>query len=362
MNIAAIGVEEMARRLAGDAATSYALELDFGGCRIRVESSTEPLLASLAHYYRGFEAQPGGRAAMTVTAVEAPAWQPEMKPSPKPPEPGKKKTKEEYIELAHGRLVRKRLTGMVFVFGEGRHLAHGPCLANDNQVINFINSRHIQWMLERGQLLCHAAAVAGPASGLALAGFAGMGKSTLGLNLMARGLDLVSNDRLLIQRQAQGLIMTGVAKLPRINPGTALNNPALASVMPPEEAEAFRKLPPDELWTLEHKYDVFVDQCFGPGRFRLASPMAGLVILNWQREAGSATMKQVELSQREDLMPAFMKSPGLFYLPAAGGGVDLSPQAYLDVLAGTPVYEVTGGVDFDAAALACLDALGLKGA
>jgi HprK-related kinase B len=342
-------VAETARRLAAGRRTGLAVELDFAGCRIRVETDSGELAARLERYYREFLAA-GGPAEITVQALEAPAPECGLELAAKPPDPGKSKVKEEYAELADGRLVRKRLTGMVFVFGAGRHLAVGPCLANDNQVVNFVNSRHIQWLLDRGWLLGHAAGAAfaeGP--GLALAGLSGRGKSTLCLHLLRRGLSLVSNDRLLVRRSSRGLAMAGVAKLPRINPGTALHNPALAAVMPPEEAARCAELAPDELWSLEQKYDVHLDRCFGPGRFRLRAPLAGLAVLTWRREQKEPVISLASAGRRPELLDAFIKPPGLFYLPPPGGGPDLSRRAYLAALAEAPIYEISGGVDFDLA-------------
>ncbi len=71
---------------------------------------------------------------------------------PKEPDPGKPRVKEEYLDFPDGRLVRKRLTGLVFAFNQTEHYALGPCLANLNQVVNFINSRLIQHALARGAL------------------------------------------------------------------------------------------------------------------------------------------------------------------------------------------------------------------
>jgi HprK-related kinase B len=253
------------------------------------------------------------------------------------------------LDFPDGRAVRKRLTGMMFMFGGGCNIALGPCIENDNQVVNFINNRFIQWELERGALLAHAAAVSREGRGLALAGFSGMGKSTLALHLMSRGLHFVSNDRLLIRRTGDQVSMRGVPKLPRINPGTALNNPDLASVIPPEERGAFEDLGPDEIWDLEHKYDVKIDECFGPGRFNLASSFDALAILNWQRDGSSPVLQQVDLDQRRDLLGAVRKNPGLFFL-SPDGEPDYSEEAYIRCLDGVTVFEISGGVDFQSAA------------
>lgn len=345
-------VAELAARLAAGRVADLGLVLDLGGYRIRVDTNAPALRDKLAFYFKDFLAA-GPGADVTVTALEAPAPDPADLGAPltvKAPDPGKARIKEEFAELADGRLVRKRLTGLVFLFGGGLHLAVGPCVANHNQVVNFINNRFIQWTLDRGCLLFHAAGVAREGRGLALAGFSGMGKSTLALHAMNHGLDFVSNDRLMVRRNG-ALTMYGLAKMPRINPGTVLHNPALAPVMGEDERRRFAALPPDELWGLEHKYDAFIDQCFGPGRFRLAARMAGLVLLNWRRDGGPLAAARVDLRGRPDLLPAFMKDVGLFY--SSDGDLqapDFGADAYLDLLDGCPAYELTGGADFAAAA------------
>lgn len=339
-----------------------ALHLDFDGYRTEVRSNSQELLDALGDYFRDFLSDGAENAHTVIHALEDAAPEPSdlgVEFTEKQPDPGKTKIKEEYAELPDGRAVRKRLTGMLFVFGGGVNVALGPCLENDNQVVNFVNNRFIEWTLDRGSLLFHAAGVAKNGRGMAFAGFSGMGKSTLALHVMRLQTDFVSNDRLMVQRDAQGdagtgLVMYGVAKMPRINPGTVLHNPSLTPVMDDEERDRFAAMPQSELWTLEHKYDAFIDECFGEGRFRLAAPMSCLVLLNWQRDGGELIVSRVDLSRREDLMPAFMKSPGLFYRPGDDAQLDFSEQAYRELLDRCPVYELSGGVDFERAAEKCV--------
>jgi HprK-related kinase B len=345
------------------------LRLDFGGYVTEVVTNSQALVEKLRDYFQEFLLTgEGGVVPDTVIhALETPPRDPQtlgLRLGPRPRDPGKTSVKEEFQDLEDGRVVRKRLTDMLFVFGRGLHLVVGPCLENDNQVVNFINNRFIQWTLDRGALLCHAAGVAMPGpdglSGLALAGFAGMGKSSLALAIMSRGALFVSNDRLMLGKHGNDVIMYGLAKMPRINPGTVLHNRDLSGVIPEEQRTLFAAMPVDALWSLEHKYDACIQTCYGPGRFALTARLNGLVLLHWSRpgsgERKPVSVRRVDLEARPDLMPAFIKSVGVFYLQDTDAPVrDFSPQAYLELLRGRSVYEITGTADIEAAATACLD-------
>lgn len=332
----------------------HSLFLKMGDCVIEVRTSREGLRDELVRYFDEFLC-PAAEPDILVTAHEAPASDLGARYTVKEPDPGKTKIKEEWADVEGGRIVHKRLTGMAFVFGGGDNVAVGPCMDNPNQVINFVNNRFIERMLDGGGLLGHAAGVALDGRGLAMAGFSGMGKSTLALHCMSRGADFVSNDRIMVRgNDGAAPVMYGVAKHPRINPGTALANPDLAGIVAPAERERFLALPQAELWDLEHKYDAVVADCFGPGRFHLKAPMTGLVLLNWRRDGSPLTMRVVDPRVRTDLLPAFMKATGLFYLPANGRPKDQPRERYAEVLSHCTVMEFSGGVDFDAAADACL--------
>jgi len=365
-------ISTIADLLSAGATAPHELFLDLGDCRIRVCSNSPELLAELDTYFGAFVAGPGPvEVSLTALEVEGPHIPLDL--TVKEPDPGKDTIKEEYADLPGGRLVRKVLTGMVFLFGQDVNLAVGPCQDNPNQVVNFINNRYIEHKLNRGCLLAHCAAVAhlrdGRMRGLALAGFSGAGKSTLAMHVMSRGALFVSNDRLLVRENGAALSMFGVAKLPRINPGTALNNPDLHAVVPHGDRQRFLDLEGDDLWDLEHKYDVFLDKCFGEGRFVLSAPMHGLVVLNWKRGAGESSIRFVKAAERPDLLPAFMKAAGLFYLPpdtaqAEGktggeqdGWRDPGLAEYTALLSGCDLVEITGGVDFDRAADFCMEYL-----
>ncbi len=335
----------------------HAVFLMFGRCRVHVRANHPAIISFLSHYCGPFVVK-DGTPDILITVHETPVTDLKLRLTMKEPEPGKSKVKEEYADFPDGRLVRKRLTGMVFVFGEGEHLAMGPCLANMNQVVNFINNRYIEWMLCRGCLLGHAAGVEHRGKGLALAGFSGTGKSTLSLHIMSNGTRFVSNDRLILETSENGLMMNGVAKLPRINPGTVLNNPHLAGVIPEEEKQAFRAMPEDILWHVERKFDVPIDDCFGREKFILRAPLLGLVILNWRRENTPLVIRSIDPCKRKDLLPAFMKTPGLFIHQGPDCQLpEFSDETYASWLSQVSVWELSGGVDFVKATRFCMDVL-----
>ncbi|MBC8285194.1 MAG: HprK-related kinase B [Nitrospinae bacterium] len=344
-------IKEAQAILEGQFNTLFKLHLIFGDCRIDVFTNSPDLDLDLTNYFKPFIAH-GEKVSphMVVHAYEGsvPEW--EFEYTIKQPDPGKTKIKEEFVDFSDGRLVRKRLTGMIFLFGGGNNLAVGPCVQNSNQIINFINNRFMEWKLNQGYYLAHAAGVIWEGIGIAMAGFSGMGKSTLALHLMSRGATFVSNDRLLFKKDGDNLNMLGVAKLPRINPGTALNNSDLKSVIPPEDRREFSELSKEELWDLEHKYDVFIDECFGKNKFVLSNPMNLIVMLNWQRNTNPISTQFVSFSERRDLLGAFMKSPGLFYEPEEVEPKDnLTEEHYIEMLKDFLILEISGGVNFDEA-------------
>jgi HprK-related kinase B len=213
-----------------------------------------------------------------------------------------------------------------------------------------------------GAVLCHAAGLAINGRGMGLAGFSGGGKSTLMLRLLAQQrTTYLSNDRLMLVGEGATLMATGIPKLPRVNPGTIVNDPVLAPMLGNAEADAYRALPQAQLWAVEHKYDVDVLALYGEGKITAQAPLALFIILNWQRDSDSAfQLERVDLRERPDLLQAVMKSPGPFYQDARGVMWDdkqsIDAQPYIDKLGTLPIYEARGTVDFEQASKACLQA------
>ena len=278
-------------------------------------------------------------------------------------EPGKSGRKDAIHDFAGGRLVKKVRTGMVFLQSRQSLIAAGPCIEYDNQVINFINSQFLNWLQNNGYQLCHAAALSRNGHGLAIAGLSGGGKSTLMLNLLEdEATAYVTNDRLLVSRQGGATHAVGIPKLPRINPGTIVNNPRLFPLIDEESRGTLLQMKKNELWKLEQKYDVDISELYGAGRIQHETVLHKFLVLNWQHDTDAELqVDRVNLSQRPDLLSAIMKPSGPFYMNAAGvfNYDDAIPDAssYLAELDDVVIYEASGKVDFERLGSVCVNEL-----
>lgn len=345
--------ETLAAALKGEAQLlGKALYLQPGACRLRIRSNSATLLDHLGRYFAHVAGTPG-ETDMEIWAIERDEPQLGIDFLDWKREPGKSGRKDSYADFPGARLVRKVRTGMLFLQSQQQRIAAGACLQNDNQVINFINAQYMNWLQAHGWLICHAAGLVSEGRTLGIAGFSGGGKSTLMLHLLERaGHAYLSNDRLFIRREGDHVQAAGIPKLPRINPGTIVHNPRLHPLIDTPERARLLALPPQQLWEIEDKYDVMIEQLYGPDQIARDARLAAFLILNWQRDSDRPLqLQRVDLSQRRELLGAIMKSPGPFLQYPDGhflmDDMPLDEQPYLDVLEGIPVYEASGGVDFE---------------
>lgn len=388
-----VDFEALAGAYAARAAAPFALTLRLEELTLSLRSNSAAVIDDLRRYFAPFVTLENAPADLDFLFLDGPVEEPPVPLVTRPHLPGKKPDKERTAELpganGGGRLVRKQATGMLFLFGGGadtaaqniaaRNIAVGPCAANRNQLVNFLCARYMERRVAAGWVLGHASGVVSGNKALALCGFAGMGKSTLALHLVARGLDFLSNDRVLVEPAAHAEngtpVLHGIPKHPRLNPGTALGNPELAPLLsralPASFRAAYAGMPAQALFGVEDKYDALIDECFGgrasgseighdAGRFRLAAPLAGVVVLNWRHTAGPGEPMQarrVDLASRPDLLEALRKPPGAFYLPGALATARLSAEDCLRALSGVPALELCGASDFAAGTAACLEFL-----
>lgn len=266
-------------------------------------------------------------------------------------EPGKAGKKDAYHELDDGRLLLKVRTGMVFLQSPQARIAAGPCSKLDNQVINFINSQYMNWLQQRDWMICHAAGLDVDSIGIGMAGLSGGGKSTLMLGLMDQpDVRYVTNDRLFICREDDQVKARGIPKLPRINPGTIVHNPSLHGLIEESRRKELLALPEQELWHLEEKHDVMINEIYGEDRIEEEMLLRGFLVLNWSHDSNQPTcLDEVNLESRKDLLPAIMKSPGPFMQFKDGSmyqdSQPLDSQIYIETLRGVTILEASGRVD-----------------
>jgi len=333
---------------------------------ICVRSNSSELLDVLRHYFRHIVHT--GKTAddltiIDVTAIECPVISPDLPFKHWSREAGKCSKKDAYFDFYNGRCIHKVRTGMLFLQSFPYRIAAGPCLANSNQVINFINNQYINFLQQQGWLICHAAALSDQQQSIAIAGFSGGGKSTTMLHLMSdERFDYISNDRLFIRANGDQVELRGIPKLPRVNPGTLLNNPQLKKILPPEKTERLAAMPTAELWDLEDKYDVDISDVYGSSRFSDNPKLAHFFILNWSHATTEKTsIRKVHPEQQPELMDAIMKSSGPFYQYPDGSfyhdHTPLDRSLYIQLLKKINVYEVSGHADFDCVTNFCLQEL-----
>ncbi|MCG7982843.1 MAG: HprK-related kinase B [Candidatus Thiodiazotropha lotti] len=337
------------------------LYLNLGGFSVAIKSNSRQLLTRLADYF-SYLPQRLAEDALEIVAIESDVLETGIQFTDWKREPGKTGRKDAYLELQDGRMILKVRTGMLFLQSRDHCVAAGPCLTYDNQLVNFINSQIMNWLQNRHWLICHAAALMLGKNAVAVAGFSGGGKSTLMLHLMEHPESrFLTNDRLFLRESDAVVEAVGIPKLPRINPGTVVNNPRLQALIDEPRRSELLAMPKQALWELEEKFDVNVEQFYGKGRIdtSTAVPLAGLIILNWHRDSDQpVSMSQVSISGREELLKAVMKSPGPFYQDQSGRFLQdeapLATEPYLALLDRIPVYEVCGGLDFAALTELCI--------
>ncbi|MES9833074.1 MAG: HprK-related kinase B [Candidatus Thiodiazotropha sp. DIVDIV] len=351
--------------LQGQTLCDKQLYLNLGEFSLSVASNSQPLLDRLEQYFSHLPQQKN-KASVVIVAIESEVLESGLPFIDWKREPGKTGRKDAYMELPDGRLVLKVRTGMLFLQSQNWLIAAGPCLENDNQLINYINSQIMNRLQHQNWLISHAAGLMLGSNALAIVGFSGGGKSTLMLHLMEHPKSsFLTNDRLFLRAGESCVEAVGIPKLPRINPGTVVNNERLKGLINETRRSELLQMPKQALWDLEEKFDVDIDHFYGKDRINTSTPvpLTGLLILNWSREETSPVeIKEVALSERSELLKAVMKSPGPFYQDQQGRFLEdedpLPTEPYQTLLKRVSVYEVTGQLDFEALTALCFERWG----
>jgi len=339
----------------------HQLTLIFGVLTVRVHGNNRAVLTELNEYYKSYRDGKSGSHAIDVyvvdheEVVESVDWQ------DVPREVGKRGRKEGYLNYLSeqgafaGRWIKKFKTGMFMLQRLENPVVIGPCLANLAQVINFINNQFLNLHLRNGFVLGHAAGFSVNGNITAIAAGSGGGKSTLMLRCLEKASrQFVTNDRILMRQSDEGVEAVGIAKLPRVNPGTLLHSERLKSILAVKRQEELLTMTKQDLWQLEEKYDVQIEDKYGPDRVELTGKLSNLVMLDWSLESTQPTqLERVDLNRSPDNIEGLRKRPGPFYQDESGAFADLyacdSVKTYCDTLSGVQVFRLTGAIDFDKA-------------
>ncbi|MBB5322608.1 HprK-related kinase B [Marinobacter oulmenensis] len=331
------------------------LTLVFVGIRFRVVSDSPAIVAYLRDYYSGLTSARNGQAEQRIflindePGIEGKDWAPVKRSKG-----GSRGAKEAYFDVSDGRWIHKLRTGMVMFQSLEEPMAIGDLCANRAQVVNFINNQFLNQHQREGYLLGHASAFEINGQATAIAAGSGGGKSTL----MLRALEVdktrfLSNDRILFRPEQGRVRLLGLAKYPRVNPGTLLHSERLAGLLSPDDQARFAAMTSDELWDFEQKSDVMIPEVYGEGRTAASGNLRRLILLDWSRDASVPTqLVPADIHETPEILEGLRKSPGPFYQDEEGTFPPEKRQPlsrYVENLPGVEVLCLTGKVDFDRA-------------
>jgi len=354
------------------AACTYALPLTFNGLTLRVLADHPAILDHLEVYYAGLTASgllP--KEVHTIDQPELPVWlldqQADINCREWTPVKRAKTSalglKEAYVDTPQGRWIHKVRTGMVLFQSLTAPVAVGELNKHPSQVINFINNQFLNHHQRDGYLLGHASAFDIDGNVTAIAASSGGGKSTLMLKaLEAAKARFLSNDRILFKPENGQVSVRGVAKHPRVNPGTLINSERLFDILPADERARFTSMPKRQLWDIEQKYDVLIPNAYGEGKTALSGTLKQLILLDWALDSTAPTeLSGVDIAKKPQALEGLRKSPGPFFQRADGSfpaEQAKSADVYAEHLEGVDVLRLTGAIDFERA-IALLQAKGI---
>ena len=213
-----------------------------------------------------------------------------------------------------------------------------------NQVVNLIGTLFGLSLIRRGYVMLHASAVADAGTGEAIAflGNSGSGKSSLALQLVERGgYDFLSNDRIFLKAIDDGVTIVGLPKKPRVNPGTLLASAALSRLVVGSRRHAYEQLPADELWHLEEKTDIDVEDHLG-ARSKISARLGHVYSLEWRRSDEGLRQESLDVDGAMAAMRVTSKDYGPYDRRDPGGPVEAEMERIARLV---PFMRITGKAD-----------------
>jgi hypothetical protein len=111
-------------------------------------------------------------------------------------------------------------------------------------------------------------------------------------------------------------------------------------VLEPEARSRYEALSKQELWNVEDKYDLEVENVLGR-RWYLAAPLACALVLDWRQGGGAIELQPLHPGQALEELRLVAKSFGPFDRHLA----ERKDSAMLETVRRIPVYRVTGDAD-----------------
>ena len=331
------------------------VRFQFDDIVVNVHSNSRPLILALKNYYKSYCKEPNAENSLDLYAIEQDDFSPNLQWQEVEREDGKTGRKELFADCAEGRWIWKTRTGMKMLQRRVAPVVVGQCETNLAQVVNFINNQVLNHYQRGGYLLGHASGFKSQQNVTAIAANSGGGKSTLMLRFLEhQENNFLTNDRLMFKKTQDGTSAIGIAKMPRINPGTLLNSNRLRHLLPKAYQQELQRMSPTQLWQLEDKYDVQIEDEYGRGRVELKGRLRHLILLDWSIHNTETTqLEPVCLRAEPAAISGFTKRRGPFFQDDMGrfpSENSMSPiSAYVENLEGIQVYRLTGRVDFDRA-------------
>jgi HprK-related kinase B len=261
----------------------YEANIQFLDIGFIVRTNSAELFHKLSAYFAGWEPYKRRKTTHVIHAVIGEGILERDKLVDVPRRPGKQ-VKEAYYHARGGSVVLKKKTGVVIYIKDSERYVVGNLVENLNQLINQINEIFIEEFMKRGYLLVHGSAVVNRRGhGIAFCSDSGVGKSTIAVALLAHGFKFLSNDRILLKAHRDYITMVGVPKKPRINPGTILAIPSLHDMLSVAELTRYSSMDKEQLWHLESKHDVEVNNIFGTETIAQRGTLKALYLLDWKR-------------------------------------------------------------------------------
>ncbi len=317
--------------------------LQFLKVPVLVRTNSEDLATRLRAYYSPWVRNEVDDGSYLLYAFEGKASVDEKRLQDVPRRPGKL-TKEASYQTEGGKVILKKRTGVVIYQRNTERYIVGNLLEHLNQVVNQINDIFVERYLQDGYLLIHGSAVVNENGlGVVFSCESGLGKSTMAVTLLEYGLRFMSNDRVLVKASGDHFELVGLPKKPRINPGTILSVPSLHHILSSDEHVFYSSLSRDELWHIEHKFDVEVNDLFGSDTFVLQGKLDSVFLLNWHRNGSGLSMASIPLEQRSQMLRPHVLNLDIHRRYSRN--VTVMETEFDRLCTGVPFHNVTGGVE-----------------